>query len=82
MGHSSRSMEGNASGDLICGCLAQEVSQRKNISMYPRDHSCNILPKINVVSFYTSHKNMCEAKLKSFLLMVLLEKILRQPRIG
>ena len=37
-------------GDLNCGRLALEVSEEKNINMWPRDCSCDILVK-NVAAF-------------------------------
>ena len=38
VGHTSRSMEDSINGsDLNCGDLDQEVSEEKNISMWPRD---------------------------------------------
>ena len=45
-------MEDNSvEGDLRCtGLMAQEVSEEKNFSMWPRDHSCDILAK-NVADF-------------------------------
>ena len=42
-GHPNRKMEfSGAEGDLNFGDLAQEVSQEKNFSMLPRDHSCDM----------------------------------------
>ena len=39
-GHPGRNREGSgAEGDGNCGRLAQEVSEEKNISMWPRDCS-------------------------------------------
>ena len=43
MGHTSRIMENNAEGNLSCGGPVQEVSEGKNISKWPRDHSCDIV---------------------------------------
>lgn len=48
----------------------QEVSDGKNISKWPRDHSCEI---DNVDTFCPCPKNPPEAKLKSFRLMSLAE---------
>ena len=42
-----------AEGDLNCGSLALEVSGEKNINMWPRDCSCDILVK-NVATFCPS----------------------------
>ena len=37
LGNASKNMEDfGADGDLNCGCLAQEVSKAKNISVWPR----------------------------------------------
>ena len=36
--------DSGAEGDLMnCGGLIQEVSEKKNFSMLPRDNSCDIL---------------------------------------
>ena len=59
--------------------LTQEVSE-KNFSMLPRDHSCEILV-INVAAFCPCLKSLPEAKVKSFGLIPLAEKISKQPRI-
>ena len=47
MGHPSRNMEdiSRSAGELNCEVLAQAVSEEKNFSMLPRDHSCDILVK-------------------------------------
>lgn len=51
---------------VICGGgPSQEVSEGKNISKWPRDHSCNILSK-NMAAFCHCPKNVPEAKLKNF----------------
>ena len=44
MDHINRNMEGSgAECDLMnCGGLDQNVSEDKNFSMLPRDHSCDI----------------------------------------
>jgi hypothetical protein len=34
-----------AMGDLNCGSLALEVSEKKDFNMWPRDCSCDILVK-------------------------------------
>ena len=50
--HPSRNMEDSGSeSDLNCECLYQEVSEEKNVNMWPRDQSCNILEK-NVTVFW------------------------------
>lgn len=46
-------------------------------SNWTRDHSCDIM-----ADFCTCPKNILEAKLKSFRLLLLAEKISRQPNIG
>ena len=51
MGHASRNIENSGSEeDLNCGGLAQEVSVEQNVSVWPRDCSCDILAK-NVATF-------------------------------
>ena len=40
--------------------LTQEVSEEKNLSMLPRDHSCDILVK-NMTGFCPCPKNLPEA---------------------
>ena len=47
MGHPSRNMEDSSTecDSMTSGALAQEVSEDKNFSMLPRDHSCDILVK-------------------------------------
>ena len=52
-----------AEGDLNCGNLLLEVSEKRNCSMLPRDHSYNVLVK-NVAAFYLCLKNLPAAKLK------------------
>ena len=78
MGHTSRNMKTDTEGDLNYGCLAQEISDRDNISKQPRDHS-GILAKS--VAFFPCPKSLPEAKLKSFGTMALAEEISRQPNI-
>jgi hypothetical protein len=64
VGHPNRSMDNKAKGDLNFGNLAQEVSEGKNIKMWPRDHSCNILAK-NVAAFRPCPKKKKKKKKKS-----------------
>lgn len=46
MGYTSRGVvDSGAEGDLNCGVPAQDVAEAKTISMWPRDHSCDILAK-------------------------------------
>ena len=57
MGHTSRNLEdGGAGGDLNCGCLTQETSE-KTISVWPRDHFRDILVK-KVAAFCPCLKNL------------------------
>lgn len=50
MGQPSRNTkESGAEGDLNCEHLAQDVSEKKNGNMLPRDCSCYILVKIVIV---------------------------------
>ena len=37
--------ESDDEGDLNCRDLAQDISDGQNFSMWPRDCSCDILPK-------------------------------------
>jgi hypothetical protein len=49
--HTDRSIEDRGAEDaLSCGGLAPEVSEDKNFSVLPGDHSCDILVK-NVAAF-------------------------------
>jgi hypothetical protein len=42
-GHPNRNMEDSGvEGDLNYGGLAQEVSEEKNVDIWPRDYSCDI----------------------------------------
>ena len=70
----------SAEGNVNCGDSAREVSEEKNFNMWPKDDSCGILAK-NVSSLCLSPKNLPEAKLKSFRIILLPEEILRQPNI-
>ena len=80
MGHTSRIMENNAEGNLSCGGPVQEVSEGKNISKWPRDHSCDNCG-MNVAAFCPCPKNLSEANLKSFELMTLAGEISKQPSV-
>jgi len=52
MAHPSRNMEDSGTeGDLNSGDPGQEVSEEKNLSMWPRDCSCDSLAK-NVADFF------------------------------
>jgi hypothetical protein len=59
--------------ELSSGALVQDVSEEKNISMRPIDHSCNILVK-NLAAFSHCPRTLPEAKLKSDILTALREK--------
>lgn len=66
MGHPSRSMEESvAESKMNCRCLAQGCSWHKNINMWPRDYSYDILAK-NVVAFCPSLKSLPETNVKNF----------------
>jgi hypothetical protein len=61
----------DAEGDLNYGGVAQEVSEKKNFSMWPRDCSCDILAK-NVAAFYPCPKEkkiLPEAKSKNYFII-------------
>lgn len=73
-------MEDSIKGDLNCGSPAQEVSEGRDISKWPKGCSGDILVK-NVPAFCLSPKNLPEAKLKSCGLMALAEEISSQPSI-
>ena len=78
MGLTRRNMEGTyTENNEDYDTLAQEILEDKNISKWPRDHSCNILT-MNVAAFCPCPKHLPEAKLRKFELMSLAEKISRQ----
>ena len=52
------------------GGLAQEASRGKNISVWPRDHSWDILAK-DEAAFCPCPRSLSETKLKSFALLLL-----------
>lgn len=59
-------MENNgAGGDLKCEGTAQEVSEEKNVSWWPRDCSCDILVKY-AAAICPCLKTLPESNLKSF----------------
>ena len=64
MDHHSRSMGNGAECDVSCDSPAQEVLEGRNISKWPRDHSCDILTK-NVTGLCPCSINLPETKLKS-----------------
>ena len=53
--------------DLNCVDLAQEVSVKKNFSMWPRDCFCDILVKNVVAAFCLCLKILSEAKVKIYI---------------
>lgn len=57
MDYTSRSIEDNAESNVEHDGPIEEVSERKNISKWPRDHSCNILAKNNML--FTIVLNIC-----------------------
>ena len=81
MGPSSGRMEhSRAEGDLSCGGLVQEVSE-KNFSMCPNNHSCDILVT-NGAAFCPCLKGLPEASMKRFRLIALAKEISKQPGIN
>ena len=80
MGHPSMNVKDFvvAESDLYCADLAQEVSEEKDFSMWPRDCSCGILMK-NVAAFCPYLKSLSEAKLKRFLSISLIKEVSRSP---
>jgi hypothetical protein len=77
MGHPRRNMEDFvAESDLNCADLAQEVSEEKNFSMWPRGCFCGILVK-NGATFCPCLKSLLEAKVKRFMLIALTKEVLK-----
>ena len=71
--------DSGAESNLNCGgLLAQEVSEKKNFSMWPRDCSRDVLVK-NVAAFCPCPKNLPEAKVKKYRLIALTKKVSKQP---
>lgn len=59
-----RSMEENdTEGFLNCGVLTQVFAKEKNICLWFRSHSCDILA-MNVVAFSSCLKNLSVARLR------------------
>lgn len=80
--HPRRSTEdSDAEGDLNCESLAQEVSDKKNFSLWPTDCSCDILVKI-VAAHALVQKKVPVAKLKDFGLIMLAKEISKQSNIN
>ena len=81
MSHTIKNMSDSGAGvDLNCSHLAQEVSEEKNFSMLPRDHSCDVLVK-TVAAVCPCPKRLPEAKLKRFRLISLAKENLKQPSL-
>ena len=81
VGPLSRNMEDNSTeGYLNCSSLALEVSMEKNFTMLCRDHSCDIFMK-NMAAFCPCPKNLPEAKVKRFGLIVLTRETSKKPNI-
>lgn len=77
MEHTGRSMEDRgAEGDLKCGSLAQEVSEERNVSMLPRNHSCDVLAK-TVATLCPCLKSLPEVR--TFRLVALTKEISKKP---
>jgi hypothetical protein len=70
MNHTGRCKEDSGAdrGDLKCWGLAQEVSEEKKVSLWPRDQSCvwGFVCANNVAAFCPCPKNLPKAKLKSY----------------
>lgn len=77
-GHPSRNMDRGVESNVLYDGLDQQVSEGKNISMKPRDHSCDSLPK-NMAAFALILKVFL--RLKRLGLVTLAEKISGQPNI-
>ena len=59
--------------------MAQEDSD-KNLSVLPKDHSCDILVK-NVTVFCPCLKSLPEAKVKRFRLIALTKEVSKKPSL-
>jgi hypothetical protein len=76
----SRNMEDFvAASNFNCADLAQEVSVKKNIIMWPRDCFCGSLVK-NVASFPHCLKSRSEAKVKRLRLIALTKEVSKTKR--
>ena len=81
MVHLNRSMEDSDDEcDLSSGCLNQVVSEVKNVSMWSKNRSCDILVK-NVTIFCPCPKSLPKSKVKQFGLSSLAEEISEEPSI-
>lgn len=83
MGFPSQSMKGSLENDLNYMCPAKEVSEEKNISEWPRDHSCDIFRAQwgAGTAFCPCLKNLPKTKLERFGLMSLTGEVSKQPSI-
>lgn len=69
--HPRRNMEeSGVEGDLTCVSLDQDASEAKNVSIWLRECSCDILTK-NLAAFHPCLKTLPEDKLKCIGLIVL-----------
>jgi hypothetical protein len=64
--------DSSAEGDLNCGSLPQEVSE-KNFSMMPGDHSSDILVE-KVTAFCPCLKSLPQVKVRKLSLIALTKK--------
>lgn len=80
--HPRRNIEDiGAGGDLNFWGLGQEVSEEKNVNMWPRDCFCDVLVK-NMAAFCPCPKNLPEAKVKRFRITALAKEISKQSSIN
>ena len=67
MDYPSRNIEDFvAESNLNCADLAQEISVKKNFSMWPRDYFCSILVS-DVAAFCLCLKSLPEAKVEIYI---------------
>lgn len=57
--------DSSVNSDLNCRGLVKKISEERNFSMLPRNHSCGILGK-NVAGLCSCPKYLSEAKVNSF----------------
>lgn len=67
---------------MNCESLAQEVSGKKNFSMWPTDCACDILVKVVTAHALVQKKKVPVAKLKDFGLIMLAKEISKQSNIN
>jgi hypothetical protein len=79
MGHPRRNMEDFVAGsNLKCVDLAQEISKKKNFSMWHKDCFCGTLVK-NVATVYPCLKSLHEAKVKRLGITALTKEVTKKP---